>query len=907
MASRFLFSILLTVIFFQTGASAQTFSKASIAQGYEYRADTTWFLFDPALYGKKDIEKVVVTGAFAGWSHDMDDPSRIMKSVDGGKLWIVGFPNPEFRNIGVSSPFKFRINDGTWLDPHSTAPNNEGNNLIFMRGIKPATLKTELQNKRAIWAEISGDNFERSLNPADYKLTDAKGRVIPVVAVKPNTAVQTLIVPGEDLDIRRVYYLEIPSSNLKGMVSFDGWFRNLYSPKELGANVSADKKSTVFRVFSPRAELVKLYLYKKADDKKAYKTVSMKVDDQGVWEVTLPGDLKGVYYDFTVHGPDEPGSHFFEVNPVHINDPYARVSLDTWGKARVWYRTVPAKPLKNGIPKMEDVISYEIHVQDFTEKLPVSDDLKRTIPAMAIPGLKNKKGEKIGFDHIVDLGVNVVHLMPMQEYLHYPDAEWQDAFKDDPYFKEQGVNLENYDWGYRTTFAFAVESRYRQRGTEPGAERDQFRNLVQAFHDKGIAVIVDYVFNHTGENMDGRTMYFNFSVLDPVYHYRTKNGKLIGEYGNETKSENRPMMQKWLIDQAKSWIDEFGVDGFRIDLAGQTDQQTLTAFVDAIGKDKIVYGEPWIASQDPEFEANPDWDWYKVDAPITFFQDDARNAFKGPSFFDPNGKVNVKGFAGGDTTLRKNAMLALNNGFPEERQPNRGINYLDIHDNWALADQLAVKNFDGRRGVDQGSFKIAATLLFTSLGPLVLHGGSEFMRSKGLAPTTEKVGTTKTGKIWFNGRRDTNTLRNANLFIWDDLGKTPNDESSYFPGEKSANDYLNMNAYWRGLIALRKSDIGKVFRTPTMPASDYYQFITPANPYLLGYVVDKKVFVLVNSETKANTFSAVSLPDGNWKLIGNEVRIDHVNGVDGPDKLLSGGKPVDLSLPAQSVKIWIRE
>ena len=94
MASRFLFSVILSVFFIQTGASAQTFSKSSIAQGYEYRADTTWFLFDTELYGQKNVEKVVVTGAFAGWSHDMNDKSRIMKSVDGGKLWIVGFPNP---------------------------------------------------------------------------------------------------------------------------------------------------------------------------------------------------------------------------------------------------------------------------------------------------------------------------------------------------------------------------------------------------------------------------------------------------------------------------------------------------------------------------------------------------------------------------------------------------------------------------------------------------------------------------------------------------------------------------------------------------------------------------------------------------------------------------------------------
>jgi pullulanase len=97
----------------------------------------------------------------------------------------------------------------------------------------------------------------------------------------------------------------------------------------------------------------------------------------------------------------------------------------------------------------------------------------------------------------------VVHLMPVQEYLHFPDEDWKASFKDDPYMIDQGVALENYQWGYRTTFAMAVESKYRTKGSEPGAERDEFRDLVQAFHDKGIAVIIDIVPNHTGENMDG--------------------------------------------------------------------------------------------------------------------------------------------------------------------------------------------------------------------------------------------------------------------------------------------------------------------------------------------------------------------------------------------------------------------
>ena len=398
----------------------------------------------------------------------------------------------------------------------------------------------------------------------------------------------------------------------------------------------------------------------------------------------------------------------------------------------------------------------------------------------------------------------------MQEYLHYPDAEWQAAFRDDPFMQANGIDLENYQWGYRTTHAFAVETRYRRKDTDHGAQRDQFRDLVQAFHDRGIAVIIDLVPNHTGENMDGRHYLFNFNAIDLPLYYRTdENLQHIGPFGNEIKTEDRPMVQRWVIDQCRHFIDEFGIDGFRIDLAGQIDKQTLLRLRHELGDDVILYGEPWIAPSDPDVAKNPEWSWYKANAPITYFQDDARNAFKGPTS-DPQNKATDRGFAGGDGSQRERVMQALLNSFPEEVDPNRGINYLDIHDNWALADRFANTDWDGRHGVDEGRFKIAAGLLFTSLGPIVLHGGTEMMRSKGAAPLQETVKYTASGPLAFHGKRDTYNLRTANLFVWENVGKTPDD-----PG--SANDYRGMVAYWKGLIPLRRSDVGKVFRIGQAP------------------------------------------------------------------------------------------
>lgn len=886
------FLILTLGIIITTVINGQSITENEALQGYKIEEDQVIFIFDPGLYGV-DPEKVFVTGSYRSWE-GIDNVEWALKKTND--LWMLKKENANFDVIKPKDAFKFRINNGDWMDPPSDADNVIGGNLIFMVDFIVPEMKAELIDKYTVWAEIVG---ERPLSKASYKLMDAAGDVIPIAEVLPNTATETLIKTIEPIDIKRVYYLEIPSLGLKSFCSFDGWFRKLYSSKELGANVYGD--STTIRIFAPRADLVKVYFYKEKDGEQAFLVKDMKQDNQGVWEIAIDKNLNGIYYDFTVHGNEDPGNHFYETKPTHITDPYARVSNNTWGKCRIWEKTIPATPLKEGIPNMEDVIAYEVHIQDFTDLLPVDDKYKGTLKAMTIPGLKNSNGEKIGFDYLIDLGINVVHLMPVQEYVHLPDDDWRDSFKEDPYMIEQGVSEENYQWGYRTSHFFAVESKYRTKGKEPGAERNEFRDLVQAFHDQDIAVIIDIVPNHTAENMFENELYFNFNALDKQYYYRTKNFEHIGEYGNEVKTENRPMVQRWLIDQCKSFIEEFGIDGFRIDLAGQIDQQTLIALKEALGPEIIVYGEAWIGSNDQDFEVNPDWDWYKIDSPITFFQDDARNAFKG-SVFDISDKNKDRGWPGGKYDERKNVIKGLSNTFKEDKTPLSGINYLDIHDNYALADQFGTNDFDGRLAVDQDLYKIAVTLLYTSLGPIVTHGGSEIMRSKGAAPLKEVVKETNTGyKIYMHGKRDTYNHRSANHFLWESVGSAPTDLNK--------NDYKNMHAFWKGMNEFRLSNLGSVFRVPEAVPKSYYQWILPQDEFMLGYVVDEKVFVLLNAGNEKGNFSDIILPKGNWKLIATNNKVDYVNGVEDKRSIIQikDDKPIELNLEAESLKIWVKE
>ena len=887
-----LFSLLAAV-----NVMAQEFSSEEVLQGYSLHGDSVTFLFDSDLYElSAPVHRVVVTGSFAGWNQSMEDSSRTLQKLSES-LWSLTIANAEYLSIPPSSEFKFRINAGDWLSPPASAPNTNAGNLVFLKGVTPRSISAMLLAPRAVEVTFKGDGVVRSLNPADYFLEDGSGRRIAVEHIAPNTLSETLVVPAEDLDIRRVYYLHVEGFTGKALCRRDAWFKTLYSGKYLGARVDTTG-STTFRIFSPRADRIRLFLYDGPNEivESPREIVEMIPDNSGVWEAVLNRDLTGSYYDFTVHGPKDPGNFFYDTHPVHISDPYSRANVDAFGRSRVVASTTAASPLANGRPAMKDVIAYEVHIQDFTDRLPVDDTVKGTFRAMTVPGLTNTAGQKIGFDHLIDLGINVVHLMPVQEYLHYPDDEWQEAFKDDPYMTEQGVNLENYQWGYRTTHAFAIENRFRSRDSDYGDEREQFRDLVQAFHDKGIAVIIDIVPNHTGENMDGRNYLFNFNVLDKPYYYRTNsNLEHIGPFGNEVKTEMRPMVQRWVIDQCVELIEQFGIDGFRIDLAGQIDEQTLIALRNAVGDDVIIYGEPWIAPTDPEVRANPDWAWYKEDSPITYFQDSARNAFKGP-VSDPRDPVTDRGFPGGDGSVRGDVMRGLANTFEDERRPDRGINYLDIHDNWALADRFATTDWDGRFGVEEERFKIAATLLFTSLGPIVLHGGTELMRSKGHAPLQELKKVTRSGELAYHGKNDTYNLRIANQFIWENKGKSK-------ASGASAN-YDDMYKYWRGLIALRNSDVGAVLRVGEAQADDYYTWILPQDDKLLGYVITSRILVLINTSDVAARFDLGDLEEGDWQLVANGTQVDHVNGVSAPYQNISARSPVDI--PATTAAIWIR-
>ncbi|HEX9953507.1 MAG TPA: hypothetical protein VGB53_17215, partial [Rubricoccaceae bacterium] len=299
-----------------TVVSAQAPTNAERAQGYALRGDTTLFVFDPALYGGAQgatvPDRVVVTGAFRGWSADMEDPAWQLTSLSSQPIWILPVPNAGYAAVAPGSPFKFRVDDaagaGRWLDPPASAPNVAAGNHVFLSGVTPPRLVAELRGERSVWVRVTG--MDRPLTPADYRITRWDGVEVPVAAVYPNEAETALLVPAEALTANQVHYVTMPGAPaLRSAARFDGIWREMASGKPLGAELVERCERCArlhpgldIRVFAPRADSVRVYLYD-ATSGPERESHPMTRDADGVWEAALDGPYDGDWYDFGVYGP----------------------------------------------------------------------------------------------------------------------------------------------------------------------------------------------------------------------------------------------------------------------------------------------------------------------------------------------------------------------------------------------------------------------------------------------------------------------------------------------------------------------------------------------------------------------------------------------------------------------------
>ena len=602
----------------------------------------------------------------------------------------------------------------------------------------------------------------------------------------------------------------------------------VYKGNDLGLVYT--KENSQFRIWSPPAKEVQLILYEAGDGGTALKTIELEKGKEGTWFTKQEGDLKGVYYTFRVKINDKWSDE--------VPDPYAKAAGVNGRRAMVvkleetnpagWEKEISPSFSKTNDPT--DAVIYELHIRDATIAENSGVNYKGKFLGLAQGGTKSVDGLPTGLDHLRDLGVTHVHLLPFYDYNSVDETD---------------VYNPQYNWGYDPLNYNIPEGSY---STDPynGATRiTELKKMIAGFHIKGLRVIMDVVYNHTG-----LTERSNFNQLVPGYYYRHKKDGSLSDAtacGNETASE-MPMMRKFMLESVLYWVNEYHIDGFRFDLMGVHDITTMNLISDELHKikpDIILYGEGWTAGESPLPDSLRA---LKKNAAklrnIAVFSDDLRDGIKG-SVFD----IKDKGFATGKPGMEESVKFGIvaagdhpqidynkvnYSKAPYAAAPWNVISYCECHDNNTLWDKIslscpAIAETDRKK-----MHQLALTIVLTSQGIPFLHAGTEFLRTKQGIENSYKSPDSINAINWH--------LKKENI---------------------------DLNNYVQKIIRMRRDH--PAFRMNTAAhVSKNILFDQAAPPGTIIYTINadavkdpwKKIWVAFNgsSETKS-----LNLPNGNWK------------------------------------------
>ena len=467
-------------------------------------------------------------------------------------------------------------------------------------------------------------------------------------------------------------------------------------------------EKTTFTLFAPQqAKSVKVRLYKEGQGGKALKTIKM-VYQNGRWRAEVKGDMKGRFYTFDMGRGECPGVF---AKAVGVNG--QRGAIITLGNTdpENWHndqRPVTKSPA--------DLVVYELHHRDFSIARPEAKH----------PGKFLALTEPWAIEHLKALGVNAIHILPSYDYGSVDETR---------------LNQPQYNWGYDPVNYNVPEGSYSTDPYRPEVRIREFKQMVQALHKAGIRVILDVVYNHTYD-----IEHSNFQRTYPDYFYRkTKDGAYSNGSGcgNETASE-QPMMRQFMLESVKYWIDEYHIDGFRFDLMGVHDIETMNhirQMVDEIDPSIFIYGEGWSAGACalPNEQLG-----MKANIPqmpgIAAFSDEIRDALRGPFSDDTKGGflAGVKdceeslkfGIAGCISHPQVDMTQVNYSQQPWAVEPTQMMSYVSCHDDMCLVDRLKTSipgiTTDELVRLDL----LAQTAVFTSQGVPFLLSGEELMRDK---------------------------------------------------------------------------------------------------------------------------------------------------------------------------------
>lgn len=573
---------------------------------------------------------------------------------------------------------------------------------------------------------------------------------------------------------------------------------------------------TTFRVWAPTANMITLHLYESPSGGKPNYVIMHRMED-GCWEATLPGDWKGIYYTYTAVGDDP------RFNPEReLLDPYARCVTGHDGRSIVVHDTTPVAD-RPDVSLAESII-YELHLRDFT--IDPDSGVQRRGKYLGLTELgthlTNRSDVSTGLSHLIELGVNVVQLMPIQEY-HNNEAE------------------DEYGWGYDVVHHNSPDGWYATERFDARRVKE-VKRMIDALHRHGIRVTMDVVFNHTFESIKESQVY-SFEGLVPGYYYRMRHD---GSYwngsgvGNEFRTE-APMVRRYILDTLRYWVNEYKIDGFRFDLLGLIDHDTLREIVRslrAIDPGIMVYGEPWAGGSSAieivhkGQQRGHGW---------SVFNDHYRDALKG-NVFDAREAGFIQ--SGRHVDRVKTGIRGAIDDFADN--PLESINYVECHDNHTLWDRLIISTVDDARishDDRRAMCKLAAVILLTSQGIPFIQTGQAFLRTK------------------HGDHNSYNRPDSINMIRW---------------VQKARN--FDMHLYYRSLIALRKAhplfrlETAEQVRQGVFFLDDHLGYTVPHG--CLAWLIEdvtgrdtwQRALVLVNSNPRV---VEISIPAGEWETYVN--------------------------------------
>ena len=590
-----------------------------------------------------------------------------------------------------------------------------------------------------------------------------------------------------------------------------------YTGNDLG--VTYTKASTKLRVWAPTATAVDVVTYKESDSPSSSGVLTkMSYDSKGTWVATLKGDRNGTVFNYRVHVNNT-------VNEAV--DPYVRattvngyrgviVNLDATDP-KGWSA---AKPKFSGQPT--DAVIYELHVRDLSmdQSSGISEAHKGKYLAFTDLNTTNK-GQKTGVSAIKELGVTHVELLPIFDYATVNE------------------NMPSFNWGYDPQNYNVPEGSYSSDPTNPTKRIIELKSAIASMHKTGLRVNMDVVYNHVS---NANT--FSQNLIVPGYFFRRDdNGNLTSGSGcgNDVASE-RPMVRKFIVDSVKYWASEYNLDGFRFDLMGLMDIQTINEITSALKKIDptiLVIGEGWnMGTLAADKRANQ-LNISKLNG-VSHFNDQIRDGIKGSVFDSAD-----TGFATGKFTSKMNVLAGIvgNTDYSTEivtkwttTTPGQSVNYVESHDNMTLADKItaSVKNV-APADVAMLS-QLAGSMALLSQGLPFLQAGQEFLRSKG---------------------GDTNSYKSSDLV------------NSLKWSTKATN--ASTVKFYQGLIALRKAHPAFRMATTDQVRKNLAFLTSPEGTIaysLNGSAVKDSAATLVvvhNANTSAQT---ITLPkSGNWSIL----------------------------------------